>query len=609
MKFGIFSLVALLVAPFTGLAGISDYGETYKCGKVKNPGTRMARIVSLDPYAIDEMTYEPSQALKEELKNLDVKGPSAAFTFEDGYSIFSDLVDVGGNSYTFLTLADESFGSVSELVLPEGVKLVESIDVTKVLKANSNFFREPIVFHKANIGEISTSDTLAGKLGKGFTYLGYATFAYQVGSLFAAASAGEKVDEHVYAVIKNIANTAVSKLGTAGLQLAFVGVFAIDYALSNFAKEAQAQHTDNIREIYFNYTYSRRKMPEWYKQLNWKVQDELKKGSTTSLTNIIDREIRSVAELFWDATGNSVIETLRLEKWPSEEERKSLTEEMVMNLKYAMAQNGVFDRISDNILWRLRDEAVKKEEEVARQYNKKMVIEVKPASAKNGGASGKGDAKNKYAGYTVFLRPVIGSGTPWTIKLDDAGMGKIDFTVLGFFQCGCPRACEIYAPGKVRGRDKPEKSFKFPLADPRTTIFLPDDQPAEIDGLYELTSQTVVHKGGDTWVGKTPTSWRVKASGETMTVSLVGSGKQSQVFTGKFDPKKGVFLFSQTYSSLGHNYERRIELTFTGSGDDVTFSGYYKVIRGACCEAGRARYFDQSLTEKYEGRKVKDGEK
>ena len=608
MKFRIFSLVTLLVVSFTSLAGIKDYDETYKCGTVRNPGTRLARITSVDPCSIDELRYTLSPGLKDELKDLDVEGPSDAFTFEDGYSIFSDLVDVGGNCYTFLTLADESFGSVSEIVLPEGVKLVESIDVTKILKANRNFFREPIVFHKANIGEVKSSSTFAGKIGKGFTWLGYTTFAIQVGALIKDACNGEKIDDKVYGVAKNILNIAVSKLGTSGLQLAFAGVFAIDYSLGNFAKAAQEQHTDNIRQIYFNYTYKQRTMPDWFRALDKRVQEASKGDITMSLTNIVEQEIQTVAQRFWK-DNDSAIETLKIEKWPSKEEQKNLTEEMVQSLKYTMAQSGVFDRVYSSIMERLRDEAVKKEEYVAKQLNRKMVIAVKPSSARGGDAQRNADNKNKYAGYTVFLCPVNGSGTPWSFKLDDAGTGQIDFTVLGFFQCGCPRTCEIYAPGKVRGRDKPENSFKFPLADPRTTIFLPDDQPAEIDGLYELTSQTVVHKGGDTWVGKTPTSWRVKASGETMTVSLVGSGKQSQVFTGKFDPKKGVFLFSQTYSSLGHNYERRIELTFTGSGDDVKFSGYYKVIRGACCEAGRARYFDQSLTEKYEGRKVKDGEK
>ena len=595
MKFGIFSLVTLLVVPFTIQAGISNYDETYKCGKVKNPGTRMARIVSLDPYAIDEMTYEPSQELKDELKNLDVKGPSAGFTFEDGYSIFSDLVDVGGNSYTFLTLADESFGSVSELVLPEGVKLVESVDVTKILKANRNFFREPIVFKKANIGEINTSDTLAGKLGKGFTYLGYATFAYQVGSLFAAASEGEKVDEQVYAVIKNIANTAVSKLGTAGLQLAFVGVFAIDYSLSNFAKEAQAQHTDNIREIYTNYTYKRRKMPEWYKVLDKKVKEELKDGSTTSLTNIIEQEIRSVAQKFWN-DNDSAIETLRLEKWPSADEQKKLTDEMVLSLKCTMSQTGVFKRINDNIIERLRNEAVKKEEEVARQYNKKMVIEVKPASAKNGGASGKGDAKNKYAGYTVFLRPVIGSGTPWSFKLDDAGMGKIDFTVLGFFQCGCPRVCEIYAPDKVRGKDKPEWSFKFPVSDPLTTIVLAEGEPI-YDGTYELTSQKYLYKGEKNSL-TLPSTFQFKVSGDTMTITAVGA---KSGYTGKFDPKTRKYSYSDSYT-IGSSYKVLAELTFTGSGDDIKFSGYVKEI---CTHASDDNPSERSYTKELKGHKIK----
>lgn len=475
------SRMCLLVALLTTVCACLDVrGDTraFRFGTVRAPGTRQAKIIDVDPYAIDERIFTIDSRLKENLKELNDKGPSSSLSFDEGYSIFSDMVDMGSNSLTFFTLADASFGSVATLELPPGVKMTKAVDVTKLLKANRKFFPDPIVFRKANIAEVKTSDTIVGKFGSAFEKLGYATFAYQVGQLVWDSCSGKQTPEQVFGVAKNIVNTAVGKLGTSGLQLAFVGVFAIDYSLSKFGSEAQAQHTANIRENYFNYTYKKRTMPEWVKVLDRKVQEATGRDGADAKA-VIEREIEDFAKMFWN-DHDSAIETLRLEKWPSADEQRDLTAEMVSSLKYTMANAGVFERVHRNIMERLREEAVQRLRQTAEEFNKTVVCRVKPSS---GTKEGK---KSKYAGYTVCLRPVSGPESPWSFALDENGCGQISFTVLGFLQCRCPRVCELFAPGKAPGRDEPEISFTFRMAVPRMTIVLPDET-GEDDQNVKLT--------------------------------------------------------------------------------------------------------------------------
>ena len=477
MKLGIFSSVSLLATVFACL-DVSGGPFEWRFGTVIRPHTRYARITDVDPYAIEEIRFNLDSRLKENLKELTAEEPSSSLSFDEGFSIFSDMVDMGGNSLTFFTLADASFGSVSEIVLPEGVKLVESVDVTKILKANRKFFPDPIVFHKANIAEVKTSDTIVGKLGKAFEKLGHVMFAYQVGQLIWDTCSGKQTPKQVFGVAKNVVNTAVSKLGTSGLQLSFVGVFAIDYSLTKFGEAAQAQHLENVRENYLSYSDKKRTMQDWVKVLDQKVQEATCDVGIQDAAAVIEHEIEDFANRFWN-DHDSAFETLRLEKWPNADEQRDLTAEMVNILKCTMANCGVFERVHRNIMKRMQDSAVQQIKQTAEEVlNKEAYFKVKSRLGKND------EEKPKYAGYTVCLRPESGSISPWCFTLDDEGKGSISFTVLGFLQCHCPRVFELYAPGKKPGRDEPEMSFMFRMAVPYMTIVLPneteeDDQNAK----------------------------------------------------------------------------------------------------------------------------------
>ena len=107
MKLGIFSSVSLLATVFACL-DVSG-GPEWRFGTVIRPHTRYARITDVDPYAIEEIRFNLDSRLKENLKELTAEEPSSSLSFDEGFSIFSDMVDMVGNSLTFFTLADASF--------------------------------------------------------------------------------------------------------------------------------------------------------------------------------------------------------------------------------------------------------------------------------------------------------------------------------------------------------------------------------------------------------------------------------------------------------------------------------------------------------------------
>ena len=437
---------------------------------IESNGSPVARIVKIDKDAIQIPPLDGMEAFvgtnrevvrKKRANLLDGAAVSKAWDF-----VFSDLLGFSSNAFTFFTLADSTLGTQVKLELPKGLKLMEFVSKSPRLYPS-------IVYDEASMGTLVLKETQIGKLGNFMKNAGLIALAVQTACFMKDASVGKDMKEDFYALVKSIGSNAVTLYGWAGLQVSMVGVFAIDYALTKFTEEARRLHKQGIGEIYREYTLNRRSLKDWEERL-WTLLEKLAvSGRTDKFDVVLEHEVRDYCNKFW-TDNDSPLYTGRLEKYPSKKEREELTAEltpeMQVELRRWLVKKGVFSRLQDRLVAKMRAEHAKQVEETAKILNAKGFFRVETSKTRSG---------SSWAGCTVWLYPDGGEGKlnrKWSFTLTDKGTGHIMFTLLGFFQYGFPTKAVIFGPGKTPGKDKPMVKCLFRMGFPETKLVLPEEE-------------------------------------------------------------------------------------------------------------------------------------
>ena len=437
---------------------------------IEGSGSPAARIVKIDKDALQIPSLDSMEAFvganrevirKKRANLLDGAAVSKAWDF-----VFSDLLGFSSNAFTFFTLADSTLGSQVKLVLPKGLKLMEFVSKSPRLYPS-------IVYDEASMGTLVLKETRIGKLGNFMKNAGLIALAVQTACFMKDAAVGKDMKEDFYALVKSIGSNAVTLYGWAGLQVSMVGAFAIDYALTKFTEEARRLHKQGIGEIYREYTLNRRSLKDWEERL-WTLLEKLAvSGRTDKFDVVLEHEVRDYCNKFW-TDNDSPLYTGRLEKYPSKKEREELTAEltpeMQVELRRWLVKKGVFSRLQDRLVAKMRAEHAKQVEETAKILNAKGFFRVETSKTRSG---------SSWAGCTVWLYPDGGEGKlnrKWSFTLTDKGTGHIMFTLLGFFQYGFPTKAVIFGPGKTPGKDKPMVKCLFRMGFPETKLVLPEEE-------------------------------------------------------------------------------------------------------------------------------------
>ena len=270
------------------------------------------------------------------------------------------------------------------------------------------------------------STSFLNSLTNAFNMVGVGASIAQAGLDFAKGD-----DQALYTnLLKNGVYNTVNYLGTSALQLAFVGVFAIDYSLNTFATEALSLNEEKWYAVYNTcYKYHKKSNREWYQEF-LKLSRTLNNPSHLGL--LMETVVYNNALDGWDE--GRLAECATDAGYSNLNGRTdSLETKIAMNKKAELLSSlqPVFDRLAkkvnlDNRL-RYRDAL----ESVKTLLNEKISFTLQNAS--------------KYAGFTVKFSPLNAEAKEenWRGTINKDGVVHTTFTMLGYMESGSPREIEI----------------------------------------------------------------------------------------------------------------------------------------------------------------------
>ena len=288
---------------------------------------------------------------------------------------------------------------------------------------------------------------------------------------------------------KNISYFSVSRWGTNALNLAVVGVYAIDYSLNKFATEAWDGRSEIWYEAYKEYYKKEnpRKYKEWYNRFYQIWQENKDSKDPNAVSNKINQAIDEYTNAFWNLPEEDQA------FWQSEIQKTGfsgggglnelLKEEISAAAKVeliAVMQETVFYRLEQKITAQLMEDYRKELINIKNYLNKRVDVLITENVKENETA--------EYAGYTVRFAPLGENANKanWTGKIKEDGTLRTVLTPLGHIQSGAPDKLLLFEPSSDPDTDEPIKEIPFRISFPETRINLKESKPTmdEISGSW-----------------------------------------------------------------------------------------------------------------------------
>lgn len=293
-------------------------------------------------------------------------------------------------------------------------------------------------------------------LNDGFKNLGYVASVTQLGYDLCYS------DNKTTAInlTKNIMNQLVAEFGTPAINIAFIGVYFIDVALTDFGNEMLAQKYKELFQVYdyYNRTYNKRSLKEW-RTLMINIHKEHADDPSAAYQEIME-EIEDYAWKFMKTTGigtanentaelNSLAGEAGLKRmtWPAQKDIDGVYGEEKQRIINQLFP--VFTSVNKWRLYNMKLELTKEASLLAAKLNKKVKLTITENLAKG--------EKAKYGGYIIAIRPLNKDVDKrnWTGKLKESGVTQTTFTFIGHYTAGMPDKVEIYKPNDQPDADKP----------------------------------------------------------------------------------------------------------------------------------------------------------
>lgn len=391
-----------------------------------------------------------------------------AFTFETFELVHDPMMKVSA----------ESANLWGRLTSTAEVKLLGGYDATKVMQQQSDdylaacwntslelyglesaglSFAENVL----DIAELGDLNNIVGNIGFGLALVNSAMDAQR----------GKK-DKAVLETLKNTYNFAATKfINTKALNIAFIGVFAIDYALTTFANEAWEGRRNLYRTVFDNFNYHQRikekkNLRWWKKQIYWRMEDA---KDPSKFEEVVETLIQEYIQEFWDNDVERAITQAELQKhgWTynggyGEKLKTDLNPEFrIYILQYIQP---LIERMQLNYLLKSRQLQQQKIREFGNVLNQehqiRCLIELK-----------KEEEAKQYEGAKIEFKVVRSIEKLWQGYLSKDAIFDMYCTKAGFISAGFPKSATlILDPSDEEKSDKYEAPVKLKSSGQQTTV-------------------------------------------------------------------------------------------------------------------------------------------
>ena len=273
-------------------------------------------------------------------------------------------------------------------------------------------------------------------------------------------------------LIKNLTNFSVSKFGTSMMNLASVGVFCIDYSITQFANEALSGRKDIYDQAYRLYyeREAKRTAKDWYLILMPMAKAA---KSPDELNQKVMAEIDRYTKQFWE--DETVVayyqdEAMKYGFTGGGGLNQAIMDELSRNHKIELLQGllqPVFGQISRKLAAEQQTELRKVLDELAKQLNTLVTIQVFDSAYDQAEPK---PLKSSYAGYIARIAPLaeeVKDKEKWQQVIDNQGKASLPFRILGHLMAGSPNKIEIVSPDEP---DKVLKTIEFIVTPPTVKV-------------------------------------------------------------------------------------------------------------------------------------------
>jgi len=273
-------------------------------------------------------------------------------------------------------------------------------------------------------------------------------------------------------LIKNLTNFSVSKFGTSMMNLASVGVFCIDYSITQFANEALSGRKDIYDQAYRLYyeREAKRTAKDWYLILMPMAKAA---KSPDELNQKVMAEIDRYTKQFWE--DETVVayyqdEAMKYGFTGGGGLNQAIMDELSRNHKIELLQGllqPVFGQISRKLAAEQQTELRKVLDELAKQLNTLVTIQVFDSAYDQAEPK---PLKSSYAGYIARIAPLaeeVKDKEKWQQVIDNEGKASLPFRILGHLMAGSPNKIEIVSPDEP---DNVLKTIEFIVTPPTVQV-------------------------------------------------------------------------------------------------------------------------------------------
>lgn len=455
---------------------LTDHFSTYSVFVIKNEAKRSAHISGINDYAL----YLPS---------------------EDAHRIFEIYTEQGLDWEKNLMFQMIDAGNASELGIFS--------DVVNFMSLGGQY----------SVPFVSSMSDKLGNLGIATASARFAYDAYNNG----LTSVQTNID-----AMKLVLNLSLN-FATPAIQLAFVGVNAIDMALSEvstFAIETKYKSTKNMYDEYYKRPENSRTAADWYK-IFIKYYEE-NKDNGVLVNDLIEKEINrytnqywEVAETDWESWIDAFDKNGNLSKypWPSQTDRENISNHFKSDLKsyltsplLLLSRRAYFDSL---------DQRRKAYEEYRQDANRIISFTIKEDPDKDGNY----EWGNAY--FSLGPIPEEFKKNDWTIKLNEKSEGVLKFTVLAHYMAQYPMELYLYKTKENYEKDIVDKKFNVAQIKAINTNMTLNKRQEQIDYSGTYTG-TLYNTSTSKETGVTTTVTHVNPFGDGAMYKIVVQSNESE---------------------------------------------------------------------------------
>lgn len=288
-----------------------------------------------------------------------------------------------------------------------------------------------------------------------------------------------KKDKAVLELTKNLGNYAIGKIfSTTAMNIAMIGVFAIDYSLNKLATTAISDRNAIYEKAYALY-YSDKEKSEhinsvwWYKKLKALAR---KSNKPSEAGDIIQKFLNDYVTEFWQneltvaqyqervmsqhtATGGGGL---------NQQLMNDISNNQLASIVNTLDKSGVFDRIMKELrleaMGKLYDQLCKMQTQLNIEYSIKVIVK-KDQDAEEYGEISLANLPIRFIVSNAAHKDL------WKGTTDKNGEMDFRCTALGYVDAGCPSSVEVEIPNPVAGEEPEVFSGELKLGSSgKTTI-------------------------------------------------------------------------------------------------------------------------------------------